>query len=97
MILLMANKYQNVGYLLPLNIISGVNMAANLYTIDQIFDDVRNWVNQGLVARHQPIYSLSSLISAREWDSFQRELELNDYLLRDRIGDLIPQERWDND
>lgn len=72
-------------------------MAANLYTIEQIRADVRKWVNQGLVARHQPIYSLSSLIPAREWDSFQRELELNDYLLRDRIADLMGQERWKND
>ena len=72
-------------------------MAANLYTIDLIRADVRKWVNLGLVARCQPIYSLSSLIPSREWKSFQRELELNDYLLRDRVGDLIPQERWDND
>jgi hypothetical protein len=71
--------------------------TTNLYTIDQIRADVRVWINQGLVTPHQRIYSLCSLISAREWDSFDRELELNEYLLRDSIGDLIAQERWDND
>ncbi|MGH2412420.1 MAG: DUF4327 family protein, partial [Microcystaceae cyanobacterium] len=43
------------------------------------------------------IYSLCKYIPAREWVNFACELERWDYLLRDRIGDLIALEKWEND
>ncbi|MGM0457426.1 MAG: DUF4327 family protein, partial [Cyanobacteriota bacterium] len=36
-------------------------------------------------------------IPARHWTSVEIELEKHDYLLRDRIGDLVGPETWEND
>ncbi len=67
------------------------------YTIDAIRDDARHLVQRGMVSPHQPIYTLLPYLPSRDQDSFERELELHEYLLRDRIADLIPQEVWKND
>ena len=62
-----------------------------------IQDEVRALVEKGTLSRHQPIYSLCQYIPAREWVCVESELENNDYLLRDRIGDLLSTEIWEND
>jgi len=49
------------------------------------------------VNRQQPIYTLCKYIPAREWACVEEELEECDFLLRDRIGDLLGHEEWDND
>jgi uncharacterized protein YqgQ len=67
------------------------------YSLDMIQDEVRELVEQGVVSRYQPIYTLCKHIPAREWSRFEGELERCDFLLRDRIGDLISQEVWEND
>ncbi|MDE5106043.1 MAG: DUF4327 family protein, partial [Trichodesmium sp. St17_bin3_1_1] len=43
------------------------------------------------------IYTLCQYIPVREWACVEGELEECDFLLRDRIGDLIGSEKWDND
>ncbi len=67
------------------------------YSIDVIQHEARQLVNQGLVSRQQPIYTLCQYIPAREWACVECELEKCDFLLRDRIGDLMGSEEWDND
>lgn len=67
------------------------------YSIDLIREEARYLIHQGVVSRQQPIYVLCSYIPAREWNSVERELEKSCFLLRDRIGDLIGQESWEND
>lgn len=67
------------------------------YSIAMIQDEVRQLVERGVVSRYQPIYSLCNHIPAREWVRFEAELERYDFLLRDRIGDLMSHETWDND
>lgn len=67
------------------------------YSIEMIRDEVRQLVDKGSVSRQQPIYVLCQYIPAREWVCVEYELERCDYLLRDRIGDLLSTERWDND
>ncbi|MBD0267782.1 DUF4327 family protein [Pseudanabaena sp. FACHB-2040] len=67
------------------------------YTLGFIQDEVRELVQRGVVNRRQPIYTLYRYIPACDWPNFQQELEDNDYLLRDRIGDLLLPETWDND
>jgi Domain of unknown function (DUF4327) len=67
------------------------------YTIDLIRDEARQLVEKGAIGRQQPIYVLCQYIPAREWVCVEVELEQCDYLLRDRIGDLIGSEQWDND
>ena len=77
-------------------------MSANVlqtlhYSLDIIQDEARQLVNQGTISRRQPIYTLCQYIPAREWNYVECELERNSFLLRDRIGDLLGREDWDND
>jgi uncharacterized protein YqgQ len=67
------------------------------YSIEMIRDEVRQLVDKGIVTRRQPIYVLCKYIPAREWVEIELELERYDYLLRDRLGDLLCQERWGSD
>ncbi len=67
------------------------------YSIEFIRDEARHLVHRGLVSRQQPIYVLCQHIPAREWSCVEFELEKNSFLLRDRIGDLLGREEWDND
>jgi hypothetical protein len=67
------------------------------YSLDVIQDEARQLVQRGVVSRCQPIYALCQYIPAREWACVECELERSDFLLRDRIGDLISHEDWDND
>lgn len=67
------------------------------YSLKVIQDEARQLVHKGVVSRQQPIYSLCQYIPAREWVCVECELEKCDFLLRDRIADLIGREEWDND
>lgn len=67
------------------------------YSIDLIQDEARELVQRGLISRQQPIYILCQYIPPREWACVEQELERCDFLLRDRIGDLLGSEEWDND
>ena len=66
-------------------------------SISLIQDEARHLVQQGIVSRQQPIYALCQHIPAREWALVECELERSNFLLRDRIGDLISCESWEND
>jgi hypothetical protein len=67
------------------------------YSIDVIQDEARTLVEKGVVSRQQPLYALCQYIPPREWVCVECELERCDYLLRDRIGDLLGHEEWEND
>jgi hypothetical protein len=67
------------------------------YSLAVIQDEARQLVQKGLVSRHQPIYILCQYIPAREWAWIECELERCNFLLRDRVGDLMGYEKWDND
>ena len=67
------------------------------YSINVIQDEARQLVHQGVVSRQQPIYTLCQHIPAREWTWVECELENCGFLLRDRIGDLMGREEWEND
>lgn len=67
------------------------------YTITVIKDEARDLVDRGRLSRHQPIHALCRFFPDREWVFIERELELNQYLLRDRICDLVSDERWSDD
>lgn len=67
------------------------------YSIDAIKEEARSLVYQGKVSRQQPIYTLCQFIPPREWASVESELEASEYLLRDRIADLLGHEEWEND
>lgn len=67
------------------------------YSLDVIREEARRLVHLGIVSRYQPIYILWQCIPAREWSCLENELEQGDFLLRDRIGDLLGREEWLND
>jgi Domain of unknown function (DUF4327) len=67
------------------------------YSLNVIQDEARHLVHKGVVSRNQPIYSLCQFIPARDWVCIESELERCNFLLRDRIGDLMGREEWDND
>lgn len=71
--------------------------AVSRYSLDLLRDEVRHLIEQGYIHRQQPIYGLCRYISPREWIGLESELEANNFLLRDPIGDLIGQERWTED
>jgi beta-galactosidase GanA len=76
---------------------SAVSSTSVQYTLDVIQEEARRLVHKGVVSRQQPIYTLCQYIPAREWAWVECELEKNSYLLRDRIGDLMGHEEWQND
>lgn len=67
------------------------------YSIDVIKEETLQLVETGRIGRQQRIYTLCQFFPNGEWRCIEKELEDNDYLLRDRIIDLIPQERWESD
>jgi hypothetical protein len=67
------------------------------YSIDAIRDEVRHLTDAKVIDRHQPIYTLCRYFPSREWVCIECELEDHDYLLRDRIGDLLGREDWSDD
>jgi uncharacterized protein YqgQ len=78
-------------------IVNTTSLTTVHYSIEMIRDEVRQLVDRGIVTRRQPIYVLCKYIHAREWVEIELELERHEYLLRDRLGDLIANERWDSD
>ncbi|MBE9189779.1 DUF4327 family protein [Gloeocapsopsis crepidinum LEGE 06123] len=67
------------------------------YDIAAIKEEVRQLVEKGLIDRQQPIYALCKYIPGRGWVCVELELEENDFLLRDRIIDLLSKEKWQED
>lgn len=67
------------------------------FSMGSIRDEARQLVQRGVISRHQPIYVLCQYIPAREWACVEGVLENHDFLLRDRIGDLLGREDWEND
>ncbi|GBF82430.1 DUF4327 family protein [Aphanothece sacrum] len=67
------------------------------YSVEVLQEEARQLVKRGIISRQQPIYKLCEYIPAREWVCIESELERCDYLLRDRIGELIGSESWNSD
>ena len=71
--------------------------ASKRYSIAMIREEATNLVQIGVVAVNQPLRILFEYLPAKQWNSIECELERYDYLLRDRIIDLVGEVRWDND
>jgi hypothetical protein len=67
------------------------------YDIEVIKEEALQLVKKGLINRQQPIYTLCKYIPYRDWINFELELEKNEFLLRDRIIDLLNHESWEDD
>lgn len=67
-------------------------------SLEAIREEAHRLICRGVLHRQQPIYSLCQFIPAREWPEVECELERHDYLLRDRLIDLVAQlDSWPSD
>ena len=67
------------------------------YSIDTIREEATDLVQMGVIALNQPIRILFEYLPARQWNYVESELELHDYLLRDRVIDLVGDIKWEWD
>jgi hypothetical protein len=67
------------------------------YNFELIVDEVRALLDKGAINKFQPLYILANYIPSREWLAVEIELEEKGYLLRNRVGDILAKEKWDND
>ncbi|EHC08883.1 DUF4327 family protein [Fischerella thermalis] len=67
------------------------------YDIEVIREEARELVKKGLIRRDEPIYALCRYIPGRDWVCVELELEKNEFLLRDKIIDLLGREDWNED
>jgi Domain of unknown function (DUF4327) len=67
------------------------------YNLEVLREEARQLVEKGKVQRHDPIYALCKFIPGRDWVCVELELEENDFLLRDKIIDLLGSEEWNDD
>ncbi len=72
-------------------------MTTVRYSLDVIRDEARQLVEKGLLHRQQSIYNLCQYIPASDWLEVELELEVNEFLLRDTIIDLLGKEEWKDD
>jgi len=82
---------------MSVNTLPSTSKPSVRYSIDVLQEEARQLVEKGIVSRQQPIYVLCQYIPARDWVCVEFELEEGDFLLRDRIADLVGFEKWDND
>ena len=67
------------------------------YTIAAIREEAINLVQNGVIAPYRPIRILFEYLPAPQWNTIECELERHDYLLRDRIIDLVGKIDWESD
>lgn len=67
------------------------------YSIAAIREEAINLIQTGVIALDQPIRILFEYLPAREWNVIECELERHDYLMRDRIIDLVGKIAWESD
>ena len=67
------------------------------YSLEVIREEVRQLVEEGLLHRQQPIYTLCQYVPASQWLEIERELTLNEFSIREAIIDLLGKEDWDDD
>lgn len=78
-------------------LLNAVQCPRTQYSLEVIREEARQLVHKGIISRQQPIYILYQNIPARDWVYFATQLEANEFLLRDRISDLLGREEWHND
>ena len=67
------------------------------YSINLIREEAANLLEIGVIALDQPLRILFEYLPAKQWNTIECELERHDYLLRDRIIDLVGEVKWESD
>lgn len=78
-------------------LLNAVPCLQTQYSLGVVQEEARQLVHKGIISRQQPISVLCQYIPPRDWIYFATQLEASEYLLRDRIGDLLACEEWCND
>ena len=71
--------------------------SSKRYPIAAIREEATNLVQNGVIALDRPIRILFEYFPAPQWNTIEYELEKHDYLMRDRIIDLVGKIDWAND
>lgn len=71
--------------------------SSKRYSIAAIREEAINLVQNGVIALDRPIRILFEYLPAPQWITIEYELERYDYLLRDRIIDLVGKIDWESD
>ena len=67
------------------------------YTLEAVREEAFTLVRKGILHHSQPIFALCESLPPREWLEVERVLAEGEFLLRDRIGDLLAQMDWYSD
>ena len=67
------------------------------YSINAIREEACNLLEIGAISFDQPLRILYEYLPSQYWNRIERELEIHDYLLRDRIIDLVGALSWESD
>jgi len=67
------------------------------YDLGTIREEVYNLLEIGKISIDQPLRILCNYLPSEYWNKIECELERHDYLLRDRIIDLVGGFKWEND
>ena len=67
------------------------------YSIAAIREEAIYLAQVGKIRLNQPLYILLEYLPAEHFCAIENELERHDYLLRDRIIDLVGELNWDSD
>lgn len=72
-------------------------LRLSAYDLDMLRNEARALVDKHLLDRQQPICALCRFFPEQGWQCIELALEENEFLLRDRIVDLLPKEEWQED
>ena len=72
-------------------------ITAIRYSIEDLREEAQQLVQQGRLSRQNRIYNLYGFLPRSQWEYIESELERNDFLLRDRLIDLLDNQVWRND
>ncbi len=67
------------------------------YDLVTIREEVCTLLEVGIISLDQPLRILCDYLPSQYWSKIECELERHDYLLRDRIIDLVGVPNWEND
>ena len=72
-------------------------LRPSVYNLDMLRDEARALVDKHVVDRQQPIHALCRFVPEEGWQCIEVALEEEEFLLRDRIIDLLANENWEDD
>jgi hypothetical protein len=72
-------------------------VSTKRYSIGTIKEEAYNLVENGVITVDQPLRILFEYLPVQQWNMIECELERHDYLLRDRVIDLIGKLKWESD